>query len=151
MFLGRGTAHFREPFRPAQHSAFSPSGRFVLFGSWNNTLGLWDTATSTSLLILGSHFDFVSSFVLSPDVTSVVSKSYDDQCVSRSRRQPPRFGRLKATLVSTVALSPNGKSAASGSDDSTVRLWDAATGAAPQTLEGHSHRIWTVEIGRAHV
>jgi WD40 repeat protein len=30
------------------------------------------------------------------------------------------------------------------SDDKTVRLWDAATGAALQTLEGHSDPVWSV-------
>ena len=33
---------------------------------------------------------------------------------------------------------------ASGSDDDTVRLWDAGTGAALQTLEGHSDPVWSV-------
>jgi WD40 repeat protein len=32
----------------------------------------------------------------------------------------------------------------SGSDDKTVRLWDAATGALQQTLEGHSSWVWSV-------
>jgi WD40 repeat protein len=47
--------------------------------------------------------------------------------------------------VNSVAFSPDGKLVASGSDDGTVRLWDAATGAPHgEPLEGHSDQVRSV-------
>jgi WD40 repeat protein len=46
--------------------------------------------------------------------------------------------------VTAVAFSPDGKTVVSGSVDHTVRLWDAATGAALHTLEGHKGPVAAV-------
>jgi WD40 repeat protein len=46
--------------------------------------------------------------------------------------------------VTSVAFSPDGRHVVSGSYDKTVRLWDAATGAALQTLEGHADNVFSV-------
>ena len=46
--------------------------------------------------------------------------------------------------VNCVAFSRDGK-LASGSDDKTVRLWDAEKGEAIGTaLEGHGDRVWSI-------
>ena len=47
-------------------------------------------------------------------------------------------------LGQSVAFSPDGKLVVSGSWDKTVRLWDTVTGAALQTLEGHSGWVKSV-------
>jgi WD40 repeat protein len=46
--------------------------------------------------------------------------------------------------VEDVAFSPDGKIIASASNDSTVRLWDAATGAALHTFKDHTHSVRSV-------
>jgi hypothetical protein len=48
--------------------------------------------------------------------------------------------------VNSVAVSPDGKWAASGSDDTTVKIWDLETGECQATLEGHTEMVNSVAI-----
>jgi WD40 repeat protein len=46
--------------------------------------------------------------------------------------------------VEEIAFSPQGDTLASGSDDTSVKLWDVTTGQCLKTLQGHTSRIWSV-------
>ena len=54
----------------------------------------------------------------------------------------PQLGHSNA--VHSVAFSPDGKTALSGSEDHTVRLWDLATGREIRKFEGHSAAVNSV-------
>ena len=46
--------------------------------------------------------------------------------------------------VMSVAFSPDGKRILSGSQDETLKLWDAETGQETLTLKGHSGAVMSV-------
>ena len=47
-------------------------------------------------------------------------------------------------LVRSVAFSPDGRYALSGSNDKTLKLWDVNTGSAIRTFTGHSNQVRSV-------
>ena len=47
-------------------------------------------------------------------------------------------------FVNSVAFSPDGQKIVSGSNDQTVRVWDAAAGTPLQTLKGHSDPVKSI-------
>jgi len=48
--------------------------------------------------------------------------------------------------VLSVALSSDGKTLVSGSNDKTIKVWDLATGGEPRTLTGHQYVVYSVAL-----
>ena len=65
-------------------------------------------------------------------------------------RELPPGVKLLRTLeghqdaVKSVAFDPQGGTLASGSEDNTVKLWEARSGKLLRTLEGHQNTVWSV-------
>jgi WD40 repeat protein len=91
--------------------AFSPDGRQVVSGSWDQTVRLWDAATGAALQTLEGHTDSVTSVAFSPDGRQVVSGSGDRTV----RLWDAATGAALQTLeghtssVRSMAFSPDGK------------------------------------------
>lgn len=54
---------------------------------------------------------------------------------------PPRTIAAHSSWVKALAISPDGKVLASGSNDKTIRLWDLKDGNRIRTIEGHTEAV----------
>jgi WD40 repeat protein/Flp pilus assembly protein TadD len=128
--------------------SFSPDGKQVASGSYDNAVRLWDVATGKTTATLEGHTDRLFSVSFSPDGKQLASGSADNTV----RLWDVAMGKELATLeghkdrVYSVSFSPNGKQLASGSKDNTIRLWDVATGKLLATLQGHTGRVFSVSF-----
>ncbi|KAF7967747.1 hypothetical protein HWV62_33236 [Athelia sp. TMB] len=129
--------------------AFSPDGRRVASGSWDETVRVWDAETGA--LIAASfegHTDCVTSVAFSPDGQWIASGSADKSvCVWNAETGALIAGPFAGHTdsVKSVAFSPDGQRIASGSSDLFVRIWNPQTGAlVAGPFKGHTGEVKAV-------
>ena len=143
--------------------AFSPDGWTIVTASEDKTVRLWDTRTGTHLATLEGHTSSVTSIAFSPNGATIATLSSGDNTVrlwdtqtgehkiiftggtdlAVSTGGPPDYATSAAfpPNVVSLAFSPDGNILAIGSEDKTVRLWDAQTGKNKNTLTGHTDSV----------
>jgi len=144
-----------EAFNVFGHSAWvtavavSPDGRFVVSGSKDRTLKVWDLEQRTEIHTLSGHKDSVRTLAITSDSSYVISGSDD----STIKVWSLRGGGLEvctltghSASVTAVAVSPDGKFIVSGSKDKTLKVWDLQQRTEIHTLSGHQEGIHCVII-----
>ena len=139
--FSRITAKWRQ--KPASDA--SPSLHLILYDANRFLL-------SHSSIIEEAPLQVYCSAILFSPKTSITRRLYSHQVPKWILHRPtiseswsPYLQILShSSAVSAVAFSPDGRLVASGSDDKTIRLWDAATGTERRALKGHSDCVSAV-------
>lgn len=135
--------------------ALSPDGRILATYGDDQTLRLWAFPSGKHLRTFRGHDSGVLCLAFTADGKQLITGGYDgtirfhDTVTGRERRKIEAHGRSEngkreARAVAAIALSPDGKTLASGGFDSCVRLWDIASGKQRHVLEGRRGWVFSV-------
>jgi serine/threonine protein kinase len=138
--------------------ALSPDGRYVLSGGRDYAVRLWSVADEREVRSFPGFEQPVWTVAFSPDgervlagggvVDDVNGKDVPRDCVLRlwETATGKQLGRFEGHTgsVRSVAFAPDGKRAASGSDDGTVRLWGLSKEKAEQVFNVHTDAVVAV-------
>jgi WD40 repeat protein/Flp pilus assembly protein TadD len=128
--------------------AISPDRNFIVSGSGDGTIKVWDVVSGSKQITIRAHKTWISDVAFSPDSKLIVSGNRDGTIkvwdASTGAELVPLRGHNE--WINDVKFSPDSKRIVSCSDDNTVKVWDAATGNELMTLRGHEDWIYSASF-----
>ena len=141
--------------------AFSPDGRWIVSGTTEGEIRMWDVATGEALTVFAEltkpmkqeHLRHISAVAFSPDRASLAAGTPTQLHLWDVRTGDKLFSvstvhkRGWATYhdyPKPLVFSPDGTILLSGHDSGTIQLWDAKTGNRIAALDGHTQQVETL-------
>jgi WD40 repeat protein len=138
--------------------AFTPDGRRVVSASNDQTIKVWDAEAGKEIASVGQRLVAMQmlgfyrcNLAFSPDGRRLASAAGNALTLrdvpdgpGERRSQGPGGSERDRSSFNIVAWSPDGRRLVSGSDRGALRVWDASSGNALQTIQGHSTDVSAV-------
>eukprot|EP00331_Platyophrya_macrostoma_P031703 CAMPEP_0176458216 /NCGR_PEP_ID=MMETSP0127-20121128/32451_1 /TAXON_ID=938130 /ORGANISM="Platyophrya macrostoma, Strain WH" /LENGTH=493 /DNA_ID=CAMNT_0017848723 /DNA_START=18 /DNA_END=1499 /DNA_ORIENTATION=- len=111
--------------QPVNHIAYSPDGRYIVSGSFDKSLRIWDGISAKFVCTLRGHVGPVYQVAWSIDSRYFVSASKDTTLKVWDIRTRKLMFDLPghADEIYTVDWSPNGEKVVSGGKDRLLKIW----------------------------
>ena len=137
---------------PVLSLAMSSDNQYLVSGSADCTLKIWELTTSRLIATLNGHSEPVSAVAITPDNRWIVSGSSDNTVKIWELSTGELISNLKghSDSIYSVAISPDSQTIASGSWDNTIKFWDIPSsialkaGQQQHSLTGHVDWVYSL-------
>lgn len=130
--------------------AFFGGGKYLLSGSRDQTVRIWQVGNGGCLKTLTGHQGNVQALAVLPGDRYALSGGVDNLL----RLWDLQLGRCQRELVGhldtiqAIAVTRDGRFALTGGEEFALLFWDLRTGSVIQKLEGHTDAITTLDFSQ---
>lgn len=132
--------------------SFSPDNKYLVSGSFDESIRLWSTITKQILIVYKGHFSPVLQVKFSPLCHYFASGGCDKTAKiwSISSVTPIRQFAGHLSDVDIIEFHPNGLYLVTSADDKTIRIWCIETGECVRLIHNFSGKNYVDSIGFAN-